>query len=253
MKRTGIKNREKEKNKGLPSLTKPTIFFIILVVIGVIGAAVVIFYVNQVTSLKFDEEVYQYYLTGKTEHTSGMTISNQNMSTIVSEGNSDYSVDPTPFYSYYRNRIYIPKSYSWYSPEDKWTWRVPEFTSITIKTDGVYDCKLNQAEYQIRGGILFDEASSYIFLEPGTITIDYKDYNITPLSFYSLSDGITRLYDRESDSFVYYDEVKRGVKYESVTGYSVDLLKGVYTSVGGESILLAASPRLLENIEERSK
>ena len=253
MKRTGIKNREKEKNKSLPSLTKPTIFFILLVLIGIIGMIIVVFYVDHVTSLEFKENVYQYYLTSFNEHKPGTTISDQNMSIILNDSDKNYSVDSTPFYSESEDKFYIPKSYSWFNPSVNWAWRVPEFTSIKKVGHGTttFDCQLNQKEYQISGGILLDELSNYIFLEAGTVTINNKTYNVSPLSFFSQDYDVTRLYDYDTKDFIYVEDNLKSAIYKSVVGYSVDLRKGIYTSIQGEQTLITGSPSLLENIEKR--
>lgn len=254
MKRTDIKNREKEKNRGLPSLTKPTILFIALGVVGVIAMVAIIFYVNKVTSLEFEEPVYQYIDNVEVNHEIGTTIADQNMSTILFENDNEYGVDPTPFYSKNKKQIYIPKSFSWYSVEEDGAWRVPEFTLIQSLGENVYRCELEQAEYNIVGGFLVDEATTYVFLEAGTITLDYKTYQVSPFSFFSQEGGVSRIFDYETNKFYFFEEkIKTDVIYKSVGGYSIDLKKGRYTDRQNITTLLPASPSILTNVEERSK
>lgn len=251
MKRTGIKNREKAKNKGLTSLTKPTLFFILLVVAGVIGMMIVVFYVDKVTKLELKEKTYQYFAADVSEYEPGATISDEEMSSIININNKEYNIDPTPIYSYSAQRIYLPKTYSWYNGEDNSYWRVPEFSEITFN-GSIFSCVTNNKPYSMSSGFLFDNDSNYIFLDSGKITLDNKtSYKISPMSFYSQNYGMIRIYDYETRTPYIIEEKVKGATFNTNDGgYEISLSRGTF-SHSGVTTLLPASPTLLDSIEDR--
>ncbi len=250
MKRTGIKNREKIKKQGLPSLAKPTMFFILLVIVGIIGMIVVIFYVDKETNLEFSEKTQQYYGTDVTYFEKGSVISNQEMATIIRQGDTDYSVDPTPFYALDSKRMYLSKSYSWVCFEDNSYWRIPEFTCMTLNNN-VYHCQLNNYSFDMSSGFLVDNNCNYIFLESGTLNLNGQIFKLSPMSFYSQEYGVVRIYDYDSDRLeVIEDKVKKSTLTFS-GGYAVELAKGIMTTSLGNQTILPGSPANLNNIEDR--
>lgn len=253
MKRTSIKNRENEKNNTVTrKVNKLTIVFVLLIVIGAVGIGATIFYVNNITSLKLKEDVYQYFTISKVEYPSGTRIENKEMNSIVKGTKENSVADSTPFYSTKEDRIYLSKNYSWYPIEEIDKWRIPEFTSLLEQENDEYVCTINNKKYYIQGGFLVDDMNNYIFLDNGTITVDYDTYDVSKISFYSNDYDIVRIYDYATQKFIMIDKKVSSVKYKSVKGYSIDLFRGVYTDRNGDSVLIISSPSLLQSIEERS-
>lgn len=255
MKRTGIKNREKEAKRGIPSVSRTTLLFVALVVIGVIGMIIVVFFVNKETSLRFDENIYQYFLDSPVEYSSDTVISSESMNTVLRNGDSSFSVDPTPFYSQNVDTFYVPKNYCWEDVQNNIGYRIPEFSKISSNNLSAYECTIEKKTFPIDGGFMYDDSFNYIFLEAGTVTIDGIPYDVSPMSFYSQEYEMIRLFNYENNQMSTFvkEEINSDAIYTSVTGYKVKLNKGIYDAKDGGEYLLPSSPSFLKNIEERSK
>lgn len=253
MKRTGIKNREINENKGVPSLSKTTVLFILLIILGIVGIILVVFYVSDSTSMTINEKSYQYYYNTPVEYDAGVSVSSEYMEII--ENDERESIDYTPFYSKSDKRIYLPRNYGWVDPSDDSIYRIPEFTSITYGSDYLYRCTSNRKDYVISGGFLYDgyDTYNYVFFDNGNIMLDDKSYNVGPLCFFSKTYEKTRIYIYDRDELILIDDNFSSASYRSSAGYMVDLDKGIFISKQGEKILLASSPSTLTSIEERSE
>lgn len=253
MKRTSIENREVKKKKNAPKTNKLTIVFVLLVVACLISIVIILYYVNDITSLKFKEDVYQYSIDSRIDYPIGAKVENKDMNSIIKANDKNSIVDSSPFYSKNENRIYLAKSYTWYSINDGGLWRIPEFSSLLEQKNNAYICTINNKEYDIYDGFLVSGMNNYLFLDNGTITINYDTYNVSKMSFYSYDYEIIRIYDYENDKYIEIDEKVDSIEYKSVKGYSLDLLKGLYTNLSGERLLIVSSPDLLDSVEKRDK
>lgn len=259
MKRTGEENRTKDEKVIRKSLSKTTIAFIVLFVLGVIGIVFVIIFVNKATGLVLQEDTYQYFRNSYIEHKTGTSLTNSEMSTILIEDKKEASVDDTPMYSNDGNSIYLPESYIYCSTDDNSYWRIPEFMKLTRNSaNELIKCTFNDDYYEIKHGFLVDSGNrNYVFLDTGDVIInDLNKYPVTIFSFFSMDYDVYRIYDHSSGEIVSLDKIVgndriTNIRFVSASGYSVDLYKGSYTNVKGELSILSASPSLLPSISER--
>lgn len=254
MKRTGDENRTVSEKAVRKSLNKTTILFVVLFVLGIIGIVFVVLYVNRATSLVLDEDTYQYFSSTKVFHDKGVSLTNSEMSTILIEDKSEVGVDNTPMYTYDESAIYLPESYSYASVDNNTFWRIPEFMKITRESNNAFSCTFNDDSYTIQHGFLFDANMNYIFLDSGTIYVnEYNTYKVSPFSFFSKeADEFFRIYGAYSHEFsIPKKDRSSTARFVSDAGYSIDLVRGVYTDNSGEEFLLIASPSLLPSIDER--
>lgn len=253
MKRTGEENTTGSEKVVKRSLNKTTLIFAILLILGVIGIVFVVLYVNKATGLVLDEETYQYFGTTTTDHDVGTSLTNSEMSTIMTENNTNVGVEGTPLYSKTGNAIYLPESYSCYAVDTNEIFRIPEFMKLTKRANSeIIECTFNDEYYEITHGFLFDGGLNYIFLDEGQIVVnEMNTYPISKFSFFSMDYGMFRFYDISNDKFTQLEKNTSNVTYKAFSGYSVDLYRGVYTDKDGYESLLVASPSLLPSIEER--
>jgi len=254
MKRTGKEFRENSAKTIRRSLNKTTLIFIILFLLGLIGIGLVILFVNKATGLDIDEPTYQYFAGSRYDHYEAISLNNSEISTILTEDNEEKALDYTPIYTSDDDVIYLPISYSYADTNNESYWRVPEFMKLTKdEATNIVTCTYNENEYDINCGFLFDGGTQYIFLDAGTITIDDKEYDVTPFSFYSgdYYYGIYRIYNLKTKEFTVIDNSISSAIYKSNSGYSVNLIRGIYTHRDGFTELLIASPSLLEDIGNR--
>lgn len=254
MKRTGEENRVTSEKAVRRTLGKTTIIFAVLFVLGVIGIIVVLLFVNKATSLVLEEDTYQYFSTTKVFHNTGVSLTNSEMSTILIEDKSEVGVDNTPMYTKDGRAIYLPESYSYCSVDNNSFWRIPEFMKLTRDANNNITCTFNDDMYEIQHGFLFDDNRNYIFIDSGKIYLnEYTTYQISPFSFFSKeSDECFRIYNLFSDEFSIPDKDNTSTaRFVSDSGYTVDLIRGVYTDKKGEEFLLVASPSLLSSIDKR--
>lgn len=249
MKRTGIKNREKE-DKVATKVSKNTLLFALLVIVGIIGIIIVVLYVNDETSMIVPEETYQYLLDTPNTYNSGTKISSEYMEII--DGNSTYAIDHTPFYSTSSKRFYIPRNYSWHDVLNNRSFRIPEFTKVDLTSDYNVEFTIDNTAVRVANGFMFDDSNNFIFFDGGRIIVDRKAYEISQFSFYSQDSGVTRIYNYAGDEIYYFDEMVSNVIYTSNIGYSIVLNKGMYIDTSGYQYLLVSSPMAAQPIEERS-
>lgn len=249
MKRTSQVNREKtvtarQKKKNVK-------LFVALILFGVIGIALVVYYVTSVTSMIAKEDLYQYFLDSPVTFKKGTTFSSEYMKSI---GNDKQEVAKTPFYSYTNKKIYLPRNYAWQTVGDNLKcYRIPEFSSIETEGNNIYKCLVNNKEYMISEGFIFDDSEDYVFFDKGSITLDDKVIDISPLSFYSGENGVIRIYDYEKDSLYLIEEKQATCRYTSNSGYSIMLNKGLYQNNKNEQFLLISSPEAVSSIERKVK
>lgn len=252
MKRTGDENRIGNEKNVRKSLNKTTLTFVILFVLGIIGIVFVVLYVNKATSLVLEEDTYQYYCSTQVFHSTGVSLTNSEMSTILINDKNKEGVDNTPMYSNSNTSLYLPESYSYCSVDDGSFWRIPEFMKLTKENNSIVTCTFNDDYYEIRHGFLFDDGVNYIFLDSGKIVVNNsKSYPISSFSFFSKDYGIYRVYDVVNKNFSQFDMSTSNVTFVADSGYSIDLYRGLYTDDKGEEQLLVASPSLLPSIDER--
>lgn len=253
MKRTGENTSTSSEKVVRKSLNKTTLAFMVLFVLGVIGIVFVVLYVNKATGLVLKEETYQYFGTTATHHSEGTSLTNSEMSTIMTENKINVGVEDTPLYALDGKSIYLPQSYSYYAVDENYLCRIPEFMKLTREgTSEIIQCTFNDDYYEIGHGFLFDGSTNYIFLDDGQIIInDNTVYPISKFSFFSMDYGIYRIYDLSSDEITKIERDTSNIMYKSFGGYSIDLYRGVYVDRDGRESLLVASPSLLPSIDER--
>lgn len=226
--------------------------FSAIFIIGITGMIVMLFFFNKATSTTLDVSTYQYFGDGKSEYSSGTAIENSKISNVILKGDESLGLDPTPLYSYDNLSMYLPKNYAYCSVQNNKYWRIPEFTKL-IREEGIniVTCLSKNSDYQIEGGFLFDGGSNYVFLDDGTVIInDFEEYPVSSFSFFSKEYEITRIYNLINKEYSPLYTTITSAIYLSNSGYSVDLIKGIYISSSGNKTLLVASPEVLENIEE---
>ena len=253
MKRTGEEFSGGNEKVVKKSLNRTTITFVVLFVLGVIGIVFVIFYVNKATGLVLKEETYQYFGDKPTHHDEGTSLTNSEMSTIMIENKVNVGVEDTPLYSMDGKSIYLPESYSYYGVDTGELYRIPEFMKLTREANSeIIKCTFNDEYYEITHGFLFDGGINFIFLDEGQIIVNDMDkYPVSKFSFFSMEYDEFRIYNVSYDKFTNFERSTSNVKYESFSGYSIDLFRGLYRDKGGQETLLVASPSLLNSIEER--
>ena len=248
MKRTSLKNREKVESKK--QRNKTTALFVTLIVLAFIGIALIVFYVTSSTSMRVKEDVYQYYIDVPVTFEKGTTFSSEYMEVT---SNSRANVGNTPLYSTTDSKIYLPRNYVWENPSTDEHYRVPEFSSIVMHSAGYFDCTANLKTHAMKQGFLFDEGHNFIFLDKGTVALDDFVYDVSPLSFYSYEYGVTRIYDYAKDKLYFVEGKQSTAKYQSNTGYTVYLNKGMVQTSDNTQYLLVSSTKNVDSIEERSE
>ena len=250
MRRTSIKNRIVNKEKKNPLFTKNTLLFVTLILLGLAGIVVIIFYLNDSTSMRMREMTYQFYLDTPVIHNEGASFSSEYMEII--ENKDSLELDETPLYSSTSRRMYLPRNYGWFNVQPGGiSYRIPEFTVVTNKGNAIISCKTDNKEFIISGGFLFDDSNNYIFLEYGDVTINNIRYDVSPLSFYSQSDGVFRVYDYDNNKIELIDYLDGDAVYKSKGGYQIKLNKGLYQDTNGDQFLIVSSPAVLDSIEKK--
>ncbi len=249
MKRTALRNREKVESKKQKN--KNTLLFTLLIILGFIGIALIMFYVNSSTSMKVNEDLYQYFFDAPVTYEKGTSFSSEYMEAI---GNNDHKdIEKTPFYSINEKKIYLPRNYAWKSISDYSYYRIPEFSSIINNGSSTFQCSVERKDYTLINGFLFDDSGNYIFLDSGIVYVGETGYSVSPLSFFSRDYEVIRVYDYENNEFHFINTNMNNPTYESNVGYKVELAKGLYQDIFGDQSLLAASPATALSITERSE
>ena len=250
MKQTSIKNRIFNKEKKNSLFAKNTLLFVILILLGLTGLVVIIFYLDDSTSMRMKEKTYQYYLDTPVIHEEGASFSSEYMEII--ENKNSMELDETPLYSSSSKRMYLPRNYGWFNVQPGGvSYRIPEFTVVTNKDNSTFSCKIDNKEFFISGGFLFDDSNNYIFLEYGDVIINDIRYSVSPLSFYSQSDGVYRIYDYDTNKIELIDSLTDDAVYRSKDGYEIKLNKGLYQDTSGNQFLIVSSPSVLDSIEKK--
>lgn len=248
------KQNEIDPNSKQMSKTKIKTLSIVFAVfiLGIIGMVIMTFFLDNATSIELEENTYQYYGDGIIEHPIGTRIKNSEIANILLEGDKTLGLDSTPLYSYDNMTIYTPINYAYCSVKDNAFWRIPEFTTINKEeATNMLHCSFGDNEYSLECGFLFSGGGNFVFFDDGRIIInDFDEYPVSSFSFFSKDYDILRVYNYADKEYNSLTNISVNVIYLSNSGYSVDLIKGIYVDSTGNRIMLVASPEVLNNIEE---
>lgn len=210
---------DKRKNK-IKLKKKLKIFLISIIFLLVVSSVVGIVYNRYETLNKItieDHELYQYLNGVKYDYTGKFSLSKSGEITNIEYKGINIEVDDTPiYYKTEGNKMILPKNMEivFLRIVNK-NYKLPYFSEIEVDTaekeTSAY-LKLSEKNEYLEESFLYNGADLYVFLYETKITIDNKDYTLSPLSYINVlyKDQIN-MYDKQTDTYTIIPTHKKDV------------------------------------------
>lgn len=248
------KQNSKPGKKAKKPISQRKWLFPLGLVLAAGAIAAVLLFLRKETEVRTPAPGYQYFLEQRYEFAQGSRLRAEENATLITdasgESEEDLFSDTTPLYYQDTPRLMLMRDISWFCPSNGREWRIPALSELEVDEYGSVLCHVGEKTVRLDGGFLHDGAGVYVLIDPAVLTLNGRKYSMSPLSFYSTTYGLTRVFSYEEQELYTQDKRQGNVLLDFLRGGRVNLSAGIYENSEGESRLLIASPKLPQSIEE---
>ena len=232
---------------------KKKLTIILVTIIGVLIVLVASFVIygfyNKKTLYTFDQyEIYQYFSGIKTTYEGKVTINSDGQITKIEGVDTKVeNISDAPIYFQKEaNAVFFAKNMGLIIPRIKnKNYKIDYFSKITVDEKNAYVENKGDSSY-IEPSFIYDGENLYFFLYETTVTIENKDYKLSPLSYIIVNyQGQIEIYDKANDKYTTIDSHKKDV-LSKTESYTINLSTDVISYADGESKLFVKSFNSLE-------
>lgn len=226
-----VKERIQKSKSKFKMKKKLKILFVSLGVLAIIGVAILIIsnHYKDLNKVSIEDyELYQYFGELRFDYKGKFSIKKNGEVTKIKYEGIDLETDSTPiYYKNIDNEIILPTNMALVFPRlvNK-NYKLPYFSRLAIyysENDSSAFLKLGKTKKYLENSFLYDGNNLYVFLYETKVTIDGKEYTLSPLSFISVNyKNDVSFYNKASDEYSVIDKHNDDV-IANIDGYKVNL------------------------------
>lgn len=245
-------NVPKKKTKKWSSWIRLELIVLSVVVILIITLGIILItkYYRDINSVILDEyKLYQYFSGVKVEYDGEITLEREkNITKIVAKGQEVDSGDIPIYFQNVDNEVIFPDNMSIVFPTEKTkNYRTNYFTRISsdvVNNNEQAYISYKEKKTYLEESFLYNGEDLYFFPYSTTVTIDKKEYELSPLSYIIVTyKSNIEIYDKENDKYTIIDNHSDDV-LTTVAGYTVNLSTDMIMYQNDNKLLIKNVDRL---------
>lgn len=199
-------------------------------------------------TLRIDGPVYTYINGMRFEWENGVRLQHDRDATTLRAPKETQRIETFPLISKEDGSIIMQKSGTWNRTADEWFYRVDYFTTISHDEEGIV-IRRGEKESRDISGFLYDNADTYIFLQPVELTYNGQTVHVEPMTIVQVQyRGSIQIFGPGLEPVFDY-LAQEEVRAEFADGKRVNLATDTFFKKNGEWRLLFMPLDALKTIE----
>ncbi len=215
-----VQDEKIEKKKG----KKETVFRLFLILILLIVIVCIGLYITRLNTDYIENyNFYQYIAGRKISYEGALKITAKGEITELTCQNTNVQLDSTPlYYTDEPNRVLFPENMELVLPnQNGQIYKINRFSDVNMNQNVLY-LEYRDKVRELPDGFIFDGSNLYFFLSNATLTIDDKEYELTPLSYVvAYNQSSIEIYNKEKDEYQIIETKDQGIV--ETKGYSINV------------------------------
>lgn len=199
-----IEKKAKRTQKDKKATKKETVFRLLLTLILLVAIVAIGIYITRLnTDFIENYNFYQYIGGRKISYEGALKITSKGEITELSTTNMNIQLDSTPlYYVDTDNKALFPSNVELVIPSTNGqVYKINRFSNVYMDNGVVY-LQYRDKSKELPESFIFDGSNLYFFLDEVTLTIDDKDYELSPLSYIvAYNKSSIEIYNKAEDKY----------------------------------------------------
>ena len=208
MNKTGKRaaTRTKSNKKEPKGSKRETVFRLILTLILLVAIVCIGIYISKLNTDDFVENYnfYQYIGGRKISYQGAMKITSRGEITELTCTDKNIQLDSTPlYYTDTVNKVLFPANMELVVPTaNGQIYKINRFSDVYMDENNNVYLEYRENKKELPEAFIYDGSNLYFFLSDATITVEGKEYELSPLSYVvAYNKSSVEIYNKEKDEY----------------------------------------------------
>lgn len=198
-----MKKENKNQKKQKKEIKKESIFGLFLILILLVAIICIWKYISKLNTEEIENHKFYQYIAGrKISYEGALKITSKGEISELTCTDKNIQLDSTPlYYEDTDNKVLFPENMELVIPTlNGQVYKINRFSNIYMNQEVIY-LEYRDKIKELPESFVFDGANLYFFLDNAILTIDNKEYEITPLSYIVAYSQSIEIYNKEKDKY----------------------------------------------------